>query len=266
MCRLFNFENDDKGLVHSEPLNSLIEACETRCFFACCGYNACNISPEVMEEYFFSSEKTQSENPNREKLIYLLIEQALKLKHDFGGEGSIQKGYEHSECSNVYWTGLGVDILCENIIYCLKVLSGKSAVDPNYNGETQNYESCEPDEIDLDPKYGPSLAKLIYSCGKERVPEINNDDITGDEEMDLGYADYDFNYDAINSFTEQYVDDGISKKVFTARLINELSVFEQRYKDNGFYWDYYHVSVTAKDIQNVVNTLRGILSRILSES
>ena len=263
MCRLFKFSSDYDALVHSEPLSTLIESCESRCFFPCCGYDACDISPDTMVKYFFSSEKIQSKYTNKNELVALLINQALNLKNDFGGEGVIQKGYVHSGCSNVYWTGLGIDILCENIIYCLKVLSDQTSVDPAYDGETQEYEYHHSDEVDPDPKYEPNLAKLIHFCKKRYEPITTDNEITGDEDMELGYDDYEFSFDVINSYTERYVNDGVSKKTYTERLKNELSVFERRYKETGFFWAFYEIKVTGNEIQRVSSLIKKILDNIL---
>ena len=255
MCKLVRFDEGDIGLVHSEPLNSLIFACETRCMFGCCGYSACEFTPEIMMNRFFSSPNTQKEYPDQNSLIQLLISQCHSLKHEFGSFGIIQQGYEHSDCSDAYWTGLGVDGVCDNIIYCLKVILVEQPIDPNYKGAEEDYDWHSTNDEDLNPIYGPSLAKLFYHCKKE----IDIDE----DSPDIAYGCYDLSYENIHSFVNKVIDTQTPKKPYIKRLKNELKDFKIKYKETGFYWDYYDTHVSKEELKGIFTSINLTLNRII---
>ena len=258
MCKLVRFDEGDISLIHSEPLSSLIFACETRCMFGCCGYSACEFTPEIMTKWFFSSPNIQEEYPEKDSLIQLLISQCHSLKHEFGSFGTIQKGYEHSECSDAYWTGLGVDTVGDNIIYCLKIILGEEAIDLDYKGAEEDYDWHFTNEENLDPIYGPSLAKLFYHCKKE----INIDE----GNSDVAYDCYDFSYENISSFINKVIDTPTPKKPYIKRLKNELKAFGIKYQEKGFYWVYYEENVSKEGIRHLTKLINLTLNRVLRNS
>lgn len=133
MCRLVEVEGEeDLLLVHDEPLNLLINACETICDFCCCGYHACDFSPEVIRNNFLANTNIQQQYPNPVVLLNMLLSQLNLLKRDFGSEGIVQSGYEHEECYGVYWTGRGVDTFVENVSNSIKSLLNTQGQHDNY--------------------------------------------------------------------------------------------------------------------------------------
>lgn len=250
MCRLVASDDGKQpALIHSEPLQTLIESCETKCAFACCGYDACEFTAKIMEDNFFSSAKVIEKYPQREQLIQLLISQILELKHKFGSYGTIQRGYEHQDCSDIYWTGEGVQYLSEDLQECLESILEKRKSNTKLAHE---YEWYSIGNNQLGPIYGPTLSRMIIYCNEEA--NIDSEEITG-------YGCYNFSYNNISNFIEYANKNKGPKKHIVKILKKELKDFFTQYQNRGFYWQYYDINVSSKEVSKIYSEIKSGLNR-----